>query len=121
MLPVRLDQQTIANLEVGDGLADLHDADDGLVAWSHRLLIRVVRRNALQRIQVDARHDVGLARVAIELVKQLRIGEADAAGFNLEQDLRRADGVDELRRVNDELLLADNLDGVLGGGNLGHD
>ena len=121
VLPVRLDQQTVANLEVGDGLADLHDADDGLVAGSHRLLIRVVRRNVLQRIQVDARHDVGLARVAIELVKQLRIGEADAAGFNLEQDLRRADGVDELRRVNDELLLADNLDGVLGGGNLGHD
>ena len=121
VLPVRLDQQTVANLEVGDGLADLHDADDRLVARGHRLLIRVVRRNVLQRVQVDARHDVGLARVAIELVEQLRIGEADAAGFNLEQDLRRADGVDGLRRVNDELLLADNLDGVLGGGNLGHD
>ena len=75
MLPVRLDQQTVANLEVGDGLADLHDADDRLVAGSHRLLIRVVRRNVLQRIQVDTRHDVGLARVAIELVEQLRIGE----------------------------------------------
>ena len=121
VLPVRLDQQTVTNLEVRDGLADLHDAHDRLVARGHRLLIRVVGRNFLQRVQVDARHDVGLARVAIELVKQLRIGEADAAGFNLEQDLRRANGVNGLRRVNDELLLADDLDGVLGGGNLGHD
>ena len=76
---------------------------------------------SLQRIQVDTRHDVGLARVAIELVEQLRIGEADAAGFNLEQDLRRANGVNGLRRVKDELLLADDLNRVLGGGNLGHD
>ena len=121
VLPVRLDQQTVTNLEVRDGLADLHDAHHGLVAGSHSLLVRVVGRDVLEGIQVDAADHVGLARVAIELVEQLRIGEADAAGFNLEQDLRRANGVNGLRRVKDELLLADDLNRVLGGGNLGHD
>ena len=121
VLPVRLDQQTVANLEVRNLLADLHDADHGLVSGSHRLLIRMVGRDVRESVQVDARHHVGLARVAVKLVKQLRIGEADAAGFDLEQDLRGADGVNGLRRVNDELLLADDLNGVLGGGNLGHD
>ena len=63
------------------------------MAGSHSLLVRVVGRNVLEGVQVDTRHHVRLARVAIELVEQLRIGEADAAGFNLEQDLRRANGV----------------------------
>jgi len=121
VLPVRLDQQTVTNLVVRHGLADLHDADHGLVTGRHGLLVRVVGRNVLEGVQVDARHHVGLARVAIELVEQLRIREADAAGFDLEQDLRRANGVNGLRRVNDELLLADDLNRVLGGGNLGHD
>ena len=121
VLPVGLDQQTVANLEVRDLLADLHDADDGLVAGRHGLLVRVVGRDVLEGVQVDTRHHVGLARVAIELVEQLRIREADAAGFDLEHDLRRANGVNGLRRVNDELFLADDLNRVLGGGNLGHD
>ncbi len=121
MLPVSLNQQTVANLEVRDLLTNLHDADDGLVAGRHGLLVRVVGRNVLKSIQVDTRHHVRLARVAIELVEQLRIREANAAGFDLEHDLRRANGVNGLRRVNDELFLADDLNRVLGGGNLGHD
>ena len=121
VLPVGLDQQTVTDLEVRDLLADLHDADDGLVAGRHGLLVRVVGRNVLESIQVDTRHHVRLARVAIELVEQLRIREANAAGFDLEHDLRRANGVNGLRRVNDELFLADDLNRVLGGGNLGHD
>ena len=121
VLPVCLDQQTVTNLEVRDLLADLHDAHDGLVAGRHGLLVRVVGRNVLEGVQVDARHHVRLARVAIKLVEQLRIREADAAGFDLEHDLRRANGVNGLRRVNDELFLADDLNRVLGGGNLGHD
>ena len=121
VLPVGLDQQTVANREVRDLLTDLHDADDGLVAGRHGLLVRVVGRNVLEGIQVDTRHHIRLARVAIELVEQLRIGEANAAGFDLEHDLRRANGVNGLRRVNDELFLADDLNRVLGGGNLGHD
>ena len=121
MLPVGLDQQTITDLEVRDLLADLHDADDGLVAGRHGLLVRVVGRNVLEGVQVDTRHHVRLARVAIELMEQLRIREANAAGFDLEHDLRRANGVNGLRRVNDELFLTDDLNRVLGGGNLGHD
>ena len=89
------------------------------MAGRHGLLVRVVGRDVLEGIQVDAADHVGLARVAIELVEQLRIGEADAAGFNLEQDLRRANGVNGLRRVNDELFLADDLNRVLGGGESG--
>ena len=121
VLPVGLDQQAVAHLVVRNLLADLHDAHHGLVAGSHSLLIRMVGRDVREGIQVDAADHVGLARVAIELVEQLRIGEADAAGFNLEQDLRRANGVNGLRRVKDELLLADDLNRILGGGNLGHD
>ena len=121
VLPVGLDQQAVANLEVRDFLADLHDADDGLVAGRHGLLVRVVGRNVLEGIQVDTRHHVRLARVAIKLVEQLRIREANAAGFDLEHDLRRPNGVNGLRRVNDELFLADDLNRVLGGRNLGHD
>ena len=121
VLPVGLNQQAVAHLVVRDLLADLHDAHHGLVAGRHCLPVRVVGRDVLQGLQVDARHHVGLARVAVELVEQLRIGEADAAGFDLEQDLRGANGVNGLRRVNDELLLADDLNRVLGGGNLGHD
>ena len=121
VLPVGLDQQTITDLEVRDLLADLHDADDGLVTGRHGLLVRVVGRNVLEGVQVDTRHHVRLARVAIELVEQLRIREANAAGFDLEHDLRRANGINGLRRVNDELFLADDLNRVLGSGNLGHD
>ena len=121
VLPVGLDQQTVADLEVRDLLANLHDAHNGLVTGRHGLLVRVVGRDVPQGVQVDTRHHVRLARVAIELVEQLRIREANAAGFDLEHDLRRANGVNGLRRVNDELFLADDLNRVLGGGNLGHD
>ena len=107
VLPVRLDQQTVANLEVRNLLADLHDAHDGLVSGSHRLLVGMVGRDVREGVQVDARHHVGLARVAIELVEQLRIGEADAAGFNLEQDLRRANGVNGFAGLRTNCLLAD--------------
>ena len=120
MLPVSLDQQTIANLEVGDLLAYLDDADNGLVTRNRRLGAGTVVRDLGKCFGGDSRDDFGLTRVLVELVQQLRVREADATCLNLEHHLVRADLVDALLLVDDEFFGADDLDRILRFGVLSH-
>ena len=120
VLPVRLDEDAVADLEVRDLLTDLDDAGDRLVPGGRRLGSGAIAGDFSEGLEIDARDHLRLARVRIELVEELRIGEADAAGLDLEHHLMRADRIDRLVIVDHELVLADDLDCVLRFGIGGH-
>ena len=120
VLPIRLDQQAVADLEVGDLGADRDHADDRLMAGDRGSAARAVVRDLRERLGGDAGDDLALARVVVELVQQFRVGEADAARLHFEEQLGGADPVDGLGGVDLELVDSCDLDRVLGFRDLSH-
>ncbi len=75
----------------------------------------------IEQLRRDAADDRALARVLVELLEQLQIGEAQAHGLDLHQDLVRPGPWHWLRGVEFQRAGTDELDGVLGFGELsGH-
>ena len=120
MLPVGLHQNAVTDTPVLDRVTHGDDPTDRLMPGHDRLGVRLVAGDLGQLLRGQPSDHVGLARVRIEGVQQLGVGEADPAGLDLEQQLVRARSADRL--VGDDLDLVEtgDQDGVLGGGETGH-
>ena len=120
MLPVGLHQDAVADLVVLHVRADRNNAADRLVTGNGGLGAGLEAGDGRELLGGEATDDLDLAGVLVELVQQLGVREADATGLYLEQHLGRPNRVDGLRRVVDDLVLADVLDCMLRGRDLGH-
>jgi len=120
VLPVGLHQHPVPHLEVRHLFPGGDDAPHRFVTGHRRLPARTIARNLGEGLGRDPRDHLRLARVGIEGVQQFGVAETDAAGLHLEQHLVRPHLVDGFGGVEHELIDPDDLDGLLGCGNVTH-